>query len=131
MSILTKIQNFRTARKEAQEIQNAQETVTTPKRSWRPFLNVGAVLTAFCLMMEAAIPRAAAADLNLSWIGTMFASIVDGLVPIFPSLDTLIDAGFPLIVKIVIYGAILGLIVMIIVVGPKKIIEMIEKALNF
>jgi hypothetical protein len=64
---------------------------------------VGALLCAL-------IAQPASAELNLTFVGTLFGSLFDALTSIIPSFETFIDAGFPLLIKIIIYVAIIGVI---------------------
>ncbi len=52
----------------------------------------------------------AAADLNLSWVVEMFESIFSAATDAMPAFEGFIDAGFPLLIKIAIYGMIIGVL---------------------
>lgn len=58
-----------------------------------------------CMFMPAA-----SAELNLTFVGTLFSTLFAALTSIMPSFETFIDAGFPLLIKIIIYVAIIGVI---------------------
>lgn len=58
-----------------------------------------------CLFMPAA-----SAELNLSFVGTLFGTLFAAMTSIIPSFETFIDAGFPVLIKVIIYIAIIGVI---------------------
>lgn len=70
----------------------------------------------------------AAAELNLSFVGELFTSLFGALEDIVPSFESFIDVGFPVLIKIIIYVAIIGVIGMFLYFGRNvigKIIQMI------
>jgi hypothetical protein len=70
----------------------------------------------------------AAAELNLSFVGELFTSLFGALGDIVPSFESFIDVGFPVLIKIIIYVAIIGVIGMFLYFGRNvigKIIQMI------
>jgi hypothetical protein len=69
------------------------------------------VMGAFTLVLPAS---ADPTTINLTWVGPMFASIFDALTSIIPSLQTFIETGFPLLVEIVVYGAIIAILALLV-----------------
>ena len=104
MSLLTSIQNFRTARKEKQEINNASQPAQTKARSWAPVLGVPFAL-AFMFMLVAIQP-AAAVDINL----TAITDIINAFISIITPLTNLVIAIVPLWFVMQILAFIMGLI---------------------
>jgi hypothetical protein len=70
----------------------------------------------------------AAADLNLTFVGELFTSLFGALEDIVPSFESFMDVGFPVLIKVLIYVAIIGIIGMILWFGRsvlEKIVKMI------
>lgn len=112
MAHSTAIQNFRANRKLVQEKNNAAQTTVKVSPATRPLWAIPFALAFVGLLaslMGIGAP-AQAADLNLSWVVTMFESIFSAATNAMPSFEAFIDAGFPLLIKIGIYGALLGII---------------------
>ena len=111
MSIMTKIQNFRAARKEQQEINNASESAAPKTRSWTPVLGVPFAL-AFMFMLVAIQP-AAAVSINLTVISDVINSFIDLITPITNLVVAIVPLWFIMQILAFIMGllaAILGMI---------------------
>jgi hypothetical protein len=84
-------------------------TMKTPQKSMLRSIMPAFVALGFgglvCMFMPAA-----SAELNLTFVGTLFSTLFAALTSIMPSFETFIDAGFPLLIKIIIYVAIIGVI---------------------
>jgi len=111
MALSTAIQNFRANRKIVQEKNNAAQTVQAPRSFSVRMLGIPFALGfAFLLMSLAGIAAPVQADMNFSWVVEIFESLFIAATNAMPSFEGFIDAGFPLLIKIGIYGAILGII---------------------
>lgn len=111
MSILTSIQNFRTARKEKQEINNASQPAQTKTRSWAPVLGVPFAL-AFMFMLLAIQP-ASAVTINLTVITDVINAFTGIIEPITGLLISIVPLWFIMQILAFIMGllaAILGMI---------------------
>jgi len=70
----------------------------------------------------------AAAELNLSFVGELFTSLFGALEDIVPSFESFIDVGFPVLIKVIIYVAIIGIIGLILYFGRsivQKVVQMV------
>lgn len=72
----------------------------------------------------------AAAELNLSFVGELFTSLFGALEDIVPSFESFIDVGFPVLIKVIIYVAIIGIIGMVLYFG-RSIIQKIVQMIGF
>lgn len=72
----------------------------------------------FWMLMAIAFPgmflvtliRPAAADMNLSFIGEMMGSLLTAITDVLPDFETFVDTGFPVLIKIIVYVAVIGVI---------------------
>jgi hypothetical protein len=106
--------NIRHARKLNREKNNAAQTaehVPAPVRgAWVLPAALAFVFLLLSLVGLGIGTPASAVDLNLSWVVSMFESIFGAATDAMPTFERFIDTGFPLLIKIGIYGAILGMI---------------------
>lgn len=89
---------------------------------------------AMSLIVMAFPAQAAAPDINLTWVGTMFASLVEAFNLCAAPTQSLIEAWFPVIIEIVIYGGIIAIIGLIIYACRgviMTVIHMLESVLHF
>jgi hypothetical protein len=68
------------------------------------------VALAFAGILSICMVAPASAEINLTFVGPLFTSLFNAITSIFPSFEAFIDAGFPLLIKIFVYMAILGVI---------------------
>lgn len=68
------------------------------------------VALAFAGVLSICMIAPASAEINLTFVGPLFTSLFNAITSIFPSFEAFIDAGFPLLIKIFVYMAILGVI---------------------
>lgn len=74
--------------------------------SMLPAFAVVAVIAVFGFIL---VPPSSAA-LNLSFVGDLFGSLFGALTSVMPSFESFIDAGFPVLIKVIIYVAIIAII---------------------
>lgn len=75
-----------------------------PKASMNVFLML--LVSAAMLVL----PAAAAPSINLTWVGPMIGSLFDAITSIAPNVQSFVEAWFPVIVELVVYGAIIAVI---------------------
>lgn len=129
MANSTAIQNIRTDRRIEQLKDNAEVTAqaATPgsaRRFW-----ILPVAAAFMLMLTG-IGAVSAAELNLSFIGEMFTSLFTALTDVLPPFEAFVDEGFPVLIKVIVYVAVIGVIGLGLY-AMRSIIERIIKMIGF
>lgn len=129
MANSTAIQNIRTDRRIEQLKDNAEVTTqaATPgsaRRFW-----ILPVAAAFMLMLTG-IGAVSAAELNLSFIGEMFTSLFTALTDVIPPFEAFVDEGFPVLIKVIVYVAVIGVIGLGLY-AMRSIIERIIKMIGF
>jgi hypothetical protein len=111
------------------EVTKAQNVTKIP----RAVFTALAVFAMSFIML--AIPvQAATPDINLTWVGTMFASLVGAFNLCAAPVQELIEAWFPVVIEIVVYGgiiAVIGLIIYAVRGVIMTVIHMLESVLNF
>jgi hypothetical protein len=89
------------------------------------------IAMAFMAMLSMAVIGPVSAEgINLSFVGPLFTSLFDAVTSIFPSFEDFIDAGFPLLIKIIVYVAIIGIIGMFLYFG-RSVLESVVKMIGF
>lgn len=113
----TSLSQIRTDRKIEQLKNEAEQGASKPRSTYRPVLMPAFVLAFMGLMVSLAgfgMPVAAATpDINLTWVGTMFASLVEAFNMLATPTQTLIETWFPVLIEIIVYGVIFGVIALI------------------
>lgn len=99
------------------------------ERSWlrvlAPAFTFMGVMGAFTLL---AVP--ASAELNLSFVGDLFGTLFQALTDIMPDFEGFIDAGFPVLIKVIIYVAIIAIIGLGLYMA-KEVIQKVVKMIGF
>lgn len=104
--------DLRCDRKIEQEKSNAaQATVNVPSGVRSVIISSFALaFVGLLASLALGIGTSASADLNLSFVVTMFQTIFQAATNAMPSFEAFIDAGFPVLVKVIVYIAIIGII---------------------
>ena len=69
-------------------------------------------------------------SLNLTWVGTMFAGLFQAGAAVAPGFQSFIEAWFGPLIEAVVLVAVVTVIGMVFIVGPAKLIQVVERMLE-
>jgi len=65
------------------------------------------------LLVGLGAPVSAEVSLNLTWIGTMFASLIEAVNTCAVPFETFMETWFPILIELIVYGVIFGVIAVV------------------
>lgn len=93
------------AGKHPADAKNVEHVFSLTPRMKTLVLIIGMVMVGFALASPVS-----AAELNLSFVGEMFTSLFTALTDCVVPFESFVDAGFPVLIKVIVYVAVIGVI---------------------